>query len=77
MVRDRRMQPFNLELVAIVGRHAQMAAIAIIVFLGGVGGGQVPRETGRLLRKPPLAPMGRKRQFITYGCSLLHAIPPR
>jgi|SRR5665213_2325036 len=53
------MQTFGLEIVAIVGRRARTTAVAITDFCGGIGERQVPRWTGRSLRKPPPAPMGR------------------
>ena len=55
------MQPFGSEIFVIVGRHERMTAVAMVNFLRGVGEGQVPKQTGLSLGKPPPAAMGRYR----------------
>ena len=70
-VRDNRMQPIGRELVAVLGRHARTTAVAKSDLLDALCDGQVPKWTSHSPRKPPLAPMGRHRQFVTIGCSRL------
>jgi hypothetical protein len=76
------MQSFSRDLVAGLGRHHRMTALADSDFLGGVGEGQVPGLTGRSLRKSPRTPLGRRRIYantisMPYTCrSNWHAMQP-
>ena len=63
-VRGDQMQPLGPELVAFVGRLVRTTAVVITDSVGEVGEGQVPRQTGRSLGKPPPATLGRNRPTI-------------
>ena len=56
------MQSLSRYLARIDDRHLRMTAVGVPDFLCAVGEGQVPRWTGRSLRKSPLAAMGRVRE---------------
>ena len=56
------MQSLSRYLARIDDRHLRMTAVGVPDFLCAVGEGQVPRWTGRSLRKSPLTAMGRVRE---------------
>jgi hypothetical protein len=57
------MQSFSRDLAPIDDGNPRTTAVAAHDFLGGVGGGQVPRLTSPSLKQPPPTPMGRKLTF--------------
>jgi hypothetical protein len=57
------MQPFDPNIVAIIGRHTRTTVVGITNFVCGVGEGQVSKWIGHSLGKCPRAAMGRQFQF--------------
>ena len=53
------MESFSRDPVPVDGCQPRTTAVAVADFLGGLNEGQVPSNTGRSVRKPPPAAMGR------------------
>jgi hypothetical protein len=60
--------------LAVDADHVRTTAVAAADILDGASERQDPKQTGRSLRKPPLAAMGRLREFG--AVSSRHVVDP-